>query len=100
MLLLVYALVNAPTDGWGEARTLGELAGAVVLIFLFLLNERRHSNPLVPLSLFKIKGLGEADVTQILAIAGMYTMFFLLTLYMQEVLGYSAVHAGLSLIYR
>ena len=96
MLLLVYALVNAPTDGWREARTLGEFAGAVVLIFLFLLNERRHSNPLVPLSLFKIKGLGEADVTQILAIAGMYTMFFLLTLYMQEVLGYSAVRAGLS----
>lgn len=96
MLLLVYALVNAPTDGWGEARTIGGLAGAVMLIVLFLLNERRHSNPLVPLSLFKIKGLGEADVTQILAIAGMYTMFFLLTLYMQEVLGYSAVRAGLS----
>jgi EmrB/QacA subfamily drug resistance transporter len=96
MLLLVYALVNAPTVGWGKARTIGELAGAVVLIVLFLYNEQRHSNPLVPLSLFKIKGLGAADVTQILAMAGMYTMFFLVTLYMQEVLHYSAVHAGLS----
>jgi MFS family permease len=48
------------------------------------------------LSLFKIKGLGAADVTQILAMAGFYTMFFLVTLYMQEVLRYSAVHAGLS----
>jgi EmrB/QacA subfamily drug resistance transporter len=96
MLILVYALVNAPTDGWGDARTIGELGGALVLIALFLLNERRHSNPLVPLSLFKIKGLGEADLTQVLATAGMYTMFFLLTLYLQEVLGYSAVQAGLS----
>ena len=95
MLLLVYALVNAPTVGWGTARTLGELAGAVVLIVLFLLNEQRHPNPLVPLSLFKIKGLWEADVTQILAMAGFYTMFFLVTLYMEEVLHYSAIRAGL-----
>ena len=95
MLLLVYALVNAPTVGWGTARTLGEFAGALVLIVLFLFNEQRHSNPLVPLSLFKIKGLWEADVTQILAMAGFYTMFFLVTLYMEEVLHYSAIHAGL-----
>jgi EmrB/QacA subfamily drug resistance transporter len=95
MLLLVYALVNAPTVGWGKARTLGDLAGALVLIVLFLFNEQRHGNPLVPLSLFKIKGLGAADVTQILAMAGFYTMFFLVTLYMEEVLRYSAIHAGL-----
>ena len=95
MLLLVYALVNAPTVGWGTARTIGELAGAVVLVVLFLFNEQRHHNPLVPLSLFKIKGLGEADVTQILALAGFYTMFFLITLYMQEVLHYSAIRTGL-----
>jgi EmrB/QacA subfamily drug resistance transporter len=95
MLLLVYALVNAPTVGWGKARTIGELAGALVLVALFLINEQRHRNPLVPLSLFKIKGLGAADVTQVLAMAGFYTMFFLVTLYMQEVLHYSAVHAGL-----
>jgi EmrB/QacA subfamily drug resistance transporter len=95
MLLSVYALVNAPTVGWGTARTLGELGGALVLIVLFLLNEQRHSNPLVPLSLFKIKGLRAADVTQILAMAGFYTMFFLVTLYMEEVLRYSPIHAGL-----
>jgi EmrB/QacA subfamily drug resistance transporter len=95
MLLLVYALVNAPSVGWGKARTLGEVAAALVLIVLFLFNEQRHSNPLVPLSLFKIKGLWEADVTQILAMAGFYTMFFLVTLYMEEVLRYSAIYAGL-----
>jgi predicted MFS family arabinose efflux permease len=66
-----------------------------VLIVLFLFNEQRHSNPLVPLSLFKIKGLWEADVTQVLAMAGFYTMFFLVTLYMEEVLHYSAIRAGL-----
>ena len=95
MLLLVYVLVNAPSVGWGTARTLGEFAGALVLVVLFLFNEQRHSHPLVPLSLFKIKGLGAADVTQILAMAGFYTMFFLVTLYMEEVLHYSAIHAGL-----
>ena len=95
MLLLVYAVVEAPAVGWGDVRTLAELAGALVLVVLFVLNEQRHSNPLVPLSIFKIKGLAAADVTQILAMAGFYTMFFLLTLYMQEVLHYSAIHAGL-----
>jgi EmrB/QacA subfamily drug resistance transporter len=96
MLLLVYAMVNAPTEGWSAARTLGEFAGAAVLVVLFLVNEQRHSNPLVPLSLFKIKGLGAADVTQILALAGFYTMFFLLTLYMQQVLHFSAIRTGVS----
>jgi EmrB/QacA subfamily drug resistance transporter len=96
MLLLVYTLINAPTVGWGKARTIGELAGAVVLIVAFLINEQRHSNPLVPLSLFKISGLPEADVTQILAMAGFYTMFFLTILYLQEVLHYTPIRAGLS----
>jgi hypothetical protein len=87
--------VNAPSVGWGSARTLGELAGALALVVLFVFNEQRHSNPLAPLSLFKIKGLGAADVTQILAMAGFYTMFFLVTLYMEEVLHYSPIRAGL-----
>src|SRR6204780_2295700 len=95
MLLLVYVLVNAPSVGWGTARTLGELAGALALVALFVFNEQRHSNPLVPLSLFKIKGLGAADVTQVLAWAAFYTMFFLVTLYMEEVLHYSAIRTGL-----
>jgi EmrB/QacA subfamily drug resistance transporter len=96
MLLLVYVLVNAPTAGWGSARTIGELAGALVLVALFLVNEQRHHNPLVPLSMFKIKGLWEADVTQVLAWAAFYTMFFLTTLYMQDVLGYSAIKTGMA----
>ena len=58
------------------------------------MNERRHRNPLVPLSIFRIKGLAAADATQVIAMAGFYSAFFFLTLYMQNVLGFSAVRAG------
>jgi EmrB/QacA subfamily drug resistance transporter len=94
MLLLVYALVKAPDVGWGELRTIGELAGALALLIAFVLNEKRHRNPLAPLSIFRVKGLAAADVTQLLAIAGFYAAFFFITLYMQNVLGYSQIEAG------
>ena len=94
MLLLVYALVRAPDLGWGKARTIGELAGAGALLTAFVVNERRHRNPLVPLSIFRIKGLAAANVTQVTALAGFYSMFFFITLYMQNVLGYSQIQAG------
>jgi EmrB/QacA subfamily drug resistance transporter len=94
MLLLVYGLVKAPDVGWAEARTIGELAGALTLLTAFVLNERRHPNPLAPLSIFRVKGLVAADVTQLIAIAGFYAMFFFITLYMQNVLGYSQIQAG------
>ena len=94
MLLLVYALVKAPDVGWGRARTIGELAGALTLLTAFILNERRHPNPLAPLSIFRVKGLVAADVTQLIAIAGFYAMFFFVTLYMQNVLGFSQIQAG------
>ncbi len=94
MLLLVYALVNAPTVGWGTTRTLGELAGALALLAAFVVNERRHRNPLAPLSIFRINGLAFANVTQLIAFAGFLAMFFFLTLYMQTVLHYSPIQTG------
>jgi EmrB/QacA subfamily drug resistance transporter len=94
MLLLVYALVKAPAVGWGAARTIAELGGAVLLLGAFVVNERRHRNPLAPLSIFRINGLGFSDVTQLVAFAGFVAMFFFLTLYMQNVLGYSAIQTG------
>ena len=94
MLLLVYALVKAPDQGWGSTRTIGELAGAFALLGAFVLNEQRSKNPLVPLSIFRVKGLAAADVTQLVALAGLLSMFFFLTLYMQNVLGYSPIKAG------
>jgi MFS family permease len=94
MLLLVYTLVKAPTVGLGSARTIAELAGAVVLLVAFVVNERRHPNPLAPMSIFKINGLGYANLTQLIAFAGFLALFFFLTLYMQNVLHYSPIQAG------
>jgi EmrB/QacA subfamily drug resistance transporter len=95
-LLLVYSLVRAPAVGWGSARTIGELAGAAVLLTAFVVNEQRSRNPLLPLSIFRIKGLAAADITQLIGIAGMFAVFFFLTLYLQDVLGYSPIRTGLA----
>jgi EmrB/QacA subfamily drug resistance transporter len=94
MLLLVYALVKAPDVGWGNGRTIGELAGALALLASFVINERRIKNPLAPLSIFRINGLGFSDATQLIAFAGFLAVFFFVTLYMQNVLHYSAIQAG------
>src|SRR3954453_3613932 len=96
MLLLVYALVKAPDVGWGATRTAAELAGAAVLLGGFLINGQRNRNPLLPLSIFRINGLGAADATQLIGIAGFLAMFFFLTLYMQNVLGYSPIQTGVA----
>jgi EmrB/QacA subfamily drug resistance transporter len=94
MLLLVFALVKAPDQGWSNSRTVAELAGAVALLATFVLNERRHRNAMLPLSIFRVKGLAAADVTGLIAFAGLIAMFFFLTLYMQNVLGYSPIKTG------
>ena len=74
------------------------LAGAAALLALFAFNEARSKNPLVPLAIFRIKGLPAADATQVIAMAGFYSMFFFLTLYMQNVLGFSPTRAGLAYV--
>lgn len=95
-LLLVYTLVRAPAVGWGSVRTIGGLAGSAALLAAFVVNERRSKNPLLPLSIFRIKGLAAADITQLIGIAGMFAVFFFLTLYMQDILGYSPIRTGLA----
>ena len=94
VVLLVDTLVKAPIVGWGKPRTIAELAGALALLAAFVANELRHRNPLTPLSIFRINGLGFSNVTQLIAFAGLLAMFFYLTLYMQTVLGYSAIQTG------
>jgi EmrB/QacA subfamily drug resistance transporter len=94
MLLLVYTLVKAPDVGWGTTRTIGELAGALALLAAFVINERRTKNPLAPLSIFRINGLAYANATQLIAFAGFLALFFFVTLYMQNVLGYSPIQTG------
>jgi EmrB/QacA subfamily drug resistance transporter len=94
MLLLIYAVVKAPDVGWGSGRTIGELAGSFALLGAFVANESRHPNPLFPFSVLRINGLAAADITMVIAMAGFYSMFFFVTLYMQTVLGYSQIQAG------
>ena len=94
MLLLVFGLVQAPTVGWRSAETVLVLVGAVTLGALFVRNERRSADPLIPFSILQVKGLVAADITQLIAFTGFFSMFFYATLYMQEVLHYSPLRAG------
>ncbi|HSC49828.1 MAG TPA: MFS transporter [Gaiellaceae bacterium] len=96
MLLLVYALVKAPDVGWGATRTIAELAGATAILAAFVVNELRVRNPLIPLSILRVRGVAVADATQLVAAGGFVPMFFFLTLYMQTVLGYSPIQTGLA----
>ena len=98
MLLLVYGLVRAPEIGWGNPLTIVMLAGAGVILTAFVLNEHRSRNPLMSLSIFRVKGLAAADATWLIGMAGFFAMFFFLTLYMQEVLGFSPIQAGAALL--
>ena len=96
MLLSIYSLVRAPDVGFGSPRTIGELATAAGLFVAFVFNELRAKHPLVPFSIFRIKGLAAANLTQLISFSGLYSMFFFLSLYMQNVLRYSPVHTGLA----
>src|SRR4029453_1681984 len=96
MLLLVYSLVKAPDVGWTTGRTIAGLVGAAVILAAFVVNELRVANPLIPLSILRVKGIAAADATQLVAVAGFLPMFFFLTLYMQTVLGYSPIQTGVA----
>jgi EmrB/QacA subfamily drug resistance transporter len=94
MLLIVYALVQAPIQGWGAASTWLEFAGALAILAAFIATERLVRDPILPLDTFRIDGLVAANLTGLVGFAGMLAMFFFLTLYMQTVLGYSPILAG------
>jgi EmrB/QacA subfamily drug resistance transporter len=96
MLLLVYTLVKAPDEGWGSAGTIWRLVGTGVLLVAFVAKEATGVNPVVPLNIFRVRGLAAADITQLIAFAGFLAIFFFLTLYMQNVLGYSPIRTGAS----
>ena len=96
LILLVYAVVEAPGAGWGDVRTILPLAGSAVLVAAFALIESRHPAPLVPLRIFRSRTLAGADALTILIGAVAVGMPFVLTLYAQQVLGYSALKFGIS----
>jgi EmrB/QacA subfamily drug resistance transporter len=92
--LLVYALVEAPDVGWGAAQTILLFAGSAVLLAAFVLIESRHDAPLLPLRLLRSRTLVGANLVMLLFGTVAFGMPFILTLYAQEVLGYSALEFG------
>ncbi len=93
---LVFALLDAETVGWGSLQTIATLAGSALALAAFVVIERRSRAPLVPFSIFRSSTVTGANVVGILTGAALLSMFFLISLYMQQVLGYSPIHAGLS----
>jgi EmrB/QacA subfamily drug resistance transporter len=98
LVLLVYVIVKAQTYGWGSARTLIFGAVSVGLLGAFLEIERRSEAPLMRLAIFRIRALAVADSVLLLVASGMFGMFFFASLYVQEVLGYSPLKAGLAFL--
>jgi EmrB/QacA subfamily drug resistance transporter len=96
LMLLVYALTRATSDGWTSAVTLGLLGGAAALVAAFIAIESRSRSPLLPLRIFRLRALSAANVTMAIVGAVTFSEFFLLTLYVQDVLHYSAVQSGVA----
>jgi EmrB/QacA subfamily drug resistance transporter len=94
--VLVYAIVDAADAGWGSTQTIGLLALAAGLISTFVAIELRSHAPLMPFRIFRLPTLTGANAVGLLVGASLFSMFFFITLYMQQVLGYSAIDAGLS----
>lgn len=98
LMAAVLGFSQAPVWGWGDARTLGALAAAVVLITGFVLNEQRVPQPLMPLSVFRVPNVSGANAMMAAVYGGNLSMFFLLTLYLQDIEGYSAIETGLAFL--
>ena len=94
LMLLVYAMTRATSDGWGTGTTLALLAASAALIVAFVVIELRTRWPLLPLRIFRLRTLSAANVAMAIVGAVAFSEFFLLTLYLQDVLHYSAVQTG------
>ena len=94
--LLVYAVVDAVNSGWGSTTTLLRLAGAAVLLIAFLVIELRQRHPLMPFSIFRLRTLSGANIVGLLIGMSLFSMFFFISLYLQNVLHDSPIQAGIS----
>jgi len=94
--LLVYAIVDAVNVGWGASRTLLEIGVAVILLVAFLIIERRQRHPLMPFSIFRLRTLRGANLVGLLLGMSLFSMFFFISLYVQNVLHYSPIKTGIS----
>lgn len=98
LMALVYAIVDAQSAGWGSPKTLGFFGLAAILLVAFVVIEMRTKAPLVRLSIFRIRSLLTANIAMFLAMSGMFAMFFFNTLYIQRVLGYGPLKAGVAFL--
>ncbi|HVY08108.1 MAG TPA: DHA2 family efflux MFS transporter permease subunit [Burkholderiales bacterium] len=98
LMLAVYAIVNGNGAGWTSAQSIGLLAASAVLLGAFLFIESRVRSPLMPLGLFALRNVATANVVGVLWAAAMFAWFFISALYMQLVLGYSAMQVGLGFL--
>jgi EmrB/QacA subfamily drug resistance transporter len=98
LVALVYGIVRSSESGWGSAEVLGFLALAAVLLVAFVFIERRSAEPLVRLSIFSVKTVRGANAAMLVVAAGLFAMFFFNTLYVQRVLGFSPLEAGLAFV--
>ena len=98
MAALVFAFIKAASDGWGGRMTIGSLAAAAVLLGIFVLNETRAPQPITPLRLFADLGRTGSFLARLLLVAGMFGMFFFLTQFVQDVLGYSPLRTGIAFL--
>jgi EmrB/QacA subfamily drug resistance transporter len=98
LMLGVFTILQITEWGWGDTRTLGLSAISAALLAAFIFRQTRIANPLMPLRLFRSRNVAGANVLQALLVAGMFGMFFLGALYLQRVLGYSALDVGLAFL--
>jgi EmrB/QacA subfamily drug resistance transporter len=98
LMSLVYAITQAPTKGWTGTETLSFLAAAVVLLAFFIWNEARSRHALMPLSIFRVGNVSAANTAMLPMASAMFSMFFFISLYVQNVLGFSPVKTGLSFL--
>ena len=98
LAVLVYAIVDTTTHAWGSALTLSLLAAAVVLLAAFVYIQTRASSPLVPLRLFRLRSLSVANLVMLLTGVVFFSMWYFISLYLQYVLGYSPLRAGLAFL--
>jgi EmrB/QacA subfamily drug resistance transporter len=98
LMVLVYAIVKAEDYGWSSGRTLGLGAVALALLVAFVFIELRSKSPLIRLGIFRSRNISGANVIMLLVMGGMFAFFFLVSLYVQQVLGYSPLEAGLAFL--
>ncbi|MDX6477411.1 MAG: hypothetical protein QOH95_2922 [Gaiellaceae bacterium] len=98
LLVLVYAIVKAQTYGWGSAKTIGLFVVAVSLLAAFVVIERRSKAPLIRLGIFRLRSLTGSNAAMLLVASGLFAMFYFASLYLQEILGYKPLKAGLAFL--